>query len=214
MVPPCALTMARQIAKPNLALSNVIRLKQELDRDGIVSKVLTYKDGRSVGGKSFSRGALYALLSNPICIGQIRHKNKAYEGQHEGIIPIDLWAAVQDRLRQQASVYKGQKISREINLLKGLLFDAQGIPYTPGYTAKGKKQYRYYISQNLIQMRDHPDGLLGRLPAHEIESVVEGTIRAHLSGREKISFLFGINQQEEIEIMQKIVDVQNAIPMD
>lgn len=197
-----------------LALSNVIRLKQDLDRDGIVSKVLTYKDGRSVGGKSFSRGALYALLSNPICIGQIRHKNKAYEGQHEGIIPIDLWAAVQERLKQQASVYKGQKVSREINLLKGLLFDAQEIPYTPGYTAKGKKQYRYYISRNLIQMRDHPDGLLGRLPAHEIESAVEGAIRAHLSGREKIAALLGINQHEEIEIIQKIADVQSTISMD
>src|SRR5690606_12585795 len=99
-----------------LALSNLIRLKQEWDRDGIVSKVLTYKAGRTVGGKSFSRGALYALLSNPICIGQIRHKNKTYEGQHDGIISMDLWVAVQERLKQQASVYKGQKISREINL--------------------------------------------------------------------------------------------------
>lgn len=152
--------------------SNVIRLKQELDREQIFSKVLTYRDGRTVGGKPFSRGALYALLSNPIYIGHIRHKNKTYDGQHEGIVPQDLWADVQEKLSAQASVYKGQKISREVNLLKGLLFDAQGTPYTPGYTAKGKKQYRYYISQNLIQMRDHPDGLLGRLPAHELEATV------------------------------------------
>ncbi len=127
---------------------------------------------------------------------------------------INLWAAVQQKLQQQASVYKGQKISREKNLLKGLLFDAEGIPYTPGYTAKGKKQYRYYISQNLIQMRDHPDGLLRRLPAHEIENAVEGAIRMHLSGREKIASLLGINQHEEIELIQKIVDVQNTISMD
>jgi len=187
-----------------LALSNVIRLKQELDRDGIVSKILTYKNGQTVGGKPFSRGALYALLSNPIHIGQIRHRNKSYDGQHEGIISNDLWTAVQERLQQQASVYKGQKISREINLLKGLLFDAQGTPYTPGYTAKGKKQYRYYISQNLIQLRDHPDGLLGRLPAHEIEKVVEGAIRENLSERQKIASLLGITQQEEIEEIKKM----------
>lgn len=103
-------------------------MKQELDRDGIVSKIVTYKDGRSVGGKPFSRGALYALLSNPIYIGQIRHKEKTYDGQHNGIIPLDLWSSVQEKLTDQASVYKNQKISREVNFLKGLLFDLQGTP--------------------------------------------------------------------------------------
>lgn len=104
----------RHIFERYLYHSNAIRLKQELDREKIFSKILTYKDGRTVGGKPFSRGALYALLSNPIYIGQIRHKDKTYDGQHEGIIPMDLWTAVQERLSEQASVYKGQKISREV----------------------------------------------------------------------------------------------------
>lgn len=193
--------------------SNVIRLKQELDRDKKYSKVLTYKDDRTVGGKSFSRGALYALLSNPIYIGQIRHKNKTYEGQHEGIVPQDLWAAVQEKLCAQASVYKGQKTSREVNLLKGLLFDAQGTSYTPGYTAKGKKQYRYYISQNLIQMRDHPDGLLGRIPAHEIETTIESIIRDQLSSQSSLAELLGICLNQDAEIIQKITQAQSAILM-
>ncbi|MGB4057768.1 MAG: recombinase family protein [Alphaproteobacteria bacterium] len=77
-------------------------------------RFVTYKDGRSVGGKSFSRGALYALLSNPIYIGQIRHKEKTYDGQHDGIIHLDLWSSVQEKLANQASVYKNQKISREV----------------------------------------------------------------------------------------------------
>lgn len=193
--------------------SNVIRLKQELDRERIFSKVLTYKDGRTVGGNSFSRGALYALLSNPIYIGQIRHKNKTYEGQHEGIIPHDLWTAVQEKLSEQASVYKGQKISREINLLKGLLFDAQGTPYTPGYTAKGKKQYRYYISQNLIQIRDHPEGLLGRLPAYQIEATVESILQHSLCSRSGVVELLGICPDRDIESVQKIVEGQALLPM-
>lgn len=196
-----------------LVLRGVIRLKQELDRDGIVSKIVTYKDGRSVGGKSFSRGALYALLSNPIYIGQIRHKEKTYDGQHDGIIPLDLWSSVQEKLADQASVYKNQKISREVNFLKGLLFDVQGTPYTPGYTAKGKKQYRYYISQNLIQMRDHPDGLLGRLPAHEIETTIERTIRDQLSSQSGLAELLGLSLNQDAEIIQKIIVSQAEISM-
>jgi site-specific DNA recombinase len=194
-----------------LALRGVIRLKQELDRDGIVSKIVTYKDGRSVGGKSFSRGALYALLSNPIYIGQIRHKEKTYEGQHQGIVPIDIWTGVEKKLQRQASINKGYKISREINLLKGLLYDEQGVLYTPGYTAKGKKHYRYYISQNVILMRDHSDELLSRLPAHEIESVVENAIREHLTDCKKIASLLGIDPHEDAEVIQKIVDIQCAV---
>ncbi|MBN8520304.1 MAG: recombinase family protein [Alphaproteobacteria bacterium] len=193
--------------------SNVIRLKQELDQEQIFSKILTYKDGRMVGGKPFSRGALYALLSNPIYIGQIRHKNKTYEGQHKGIIPLELWTAVLEKLSEQASVYKGQKISREVNLLKSLLFDAQATPYTPGYTAKGKKQYRYYISQNRIQMRDHPDGLLGRLPAYQIEATVESILRHNLCSRSGVVELLGICPDHDIESIQKIVEGQALLPM-
>lgn len=101
----------------------------------------------------------------------------------------------------------------EGNLLKGLLFDAQGTPYTPGYTAKGKKQYRYYISQNLIQMRDHPDGLLGRLPAHEIETTVDDILRAHLRSPEKMSALLNLEQDNNAEVLHKISEIQNSIHM-
>lgn len=156
---------------------------------------------------------MYALLSNPIYIGQIRHKDKIYDGQHEGIIPVELWISVQEKLANNASVCKGHKTSREINLLKGLLFDTQGTPYTPGYTAKGKKQYRYYISQNIIQMRDHPDDLLGRLPAHEIEATVESVLRHSLCSRSGVLELLGICPEHDIESVQKIVEGQALIQM-
>lgn len=63
-------------------------------------------------------------------------------------------------------------------------------------------------------MRDHPDGLLGRLPAHEIESTVEGAIRTHLSDREKVSSLLDIDLNDEVEVIQKITDIQAAVSMD
>ena len=44
-------------------LGSVRLLQQHLDTAGIRSKVRTYRDGRAAGGRPFSRGALYALLS-------------------------------------------------------------------------------------------------------------------------------------------------------
>jgi site-specific DNA recombinase len=64
-----------------LELGCVRLLKEDLDRQGIYSKVRGQK-----GGCSFSRGILYRILSNPIYIGQIRHKGTCHPGQNEEII--------------------------------------------------------------------------------------------------------------------------------
>jgi hypothetical protein len=55
-------------------------LRQDLDEQGIRSKQRTYGNGSRAGGQPFSRGALYALLSNPVYIGEIAHKAPATPG--------------------------------------------------------------------------------------------------------------------------------------
>src|SRR2546421_4911428 len=67
-------------------LGSVRLLKEDLDRQGARSKQRLYRDGTRVGGQPFSRGALYALLSNPIYVGEIAHKGARYPGQHEAIL--------------------------------------------------------------------------------------------------------------------------------
>jgi site-specific DNA recombinase len=42
---------------------------------------------------------LYRILKNPIYIGKIQHKGKIYEGQHEAIIPQELFDKAQETLR-------------------------------------------------------------------------------------------------------------------
>ncbi|GLQ24217.1 hypothetical protein GCM10007853_20910 [Algimonas ampicilliniresistens] len=71
-------------------LGSVRKLKGELDRDGYLTKLRTTKKQSQLGGKPFSRGHLYKLLSNPIYIGKIRHKGEVYAGQHDPIIATSL----------------------------------------------------------------------------------------------------------------------------
>ena len=190
--------IARRIFERYLALGNVANLKRELDADGIVSKERLSKRGNAIGGKPYSRGALYSILQNPIYIGKIRHKDQAYDGQHEPIIPHDIWDGVQEKLSSQAAAQRGHKKAADQNLLKGLLFDCEGTPYSPDFTNKGGKRYRYYISQNLIQYRDHPKGTMARIPAHEIERVVIDTIRNGLID------ILELNQIDDHEIIEHI----------
>ena len=178
IVNPDDAKIAHHIFERYLDLGCVAKLKRELDAQAIFSKQRLSKRGNKLGGKPYSRGALYSILQNPIYIGKIRHKEKVYSGNHKAIIPQNIWDAVQDKLSQHAAAQRGHKKSDDQNLLKGLLFDSEGTPYSPDYTKKkGGKIYRYYISQNLIQYRDHPKGTMARIPAYEIEKVAIDTIR-------------------------------------
>jgi site-specific DNA recombinase len=156
----------------------VSRLKKELDNNHVLSRKRRTAKGNSVGGGRYSRGALYAILQNPIYIGKIRHKDKIYEGQHEAIIPEELWHKVQELLRNGGGTTRGISKPQQTNLLKGMLFDCDGTRYSPVRAKKDdKKAYRYYISQNLLQFRDHPKGVMARLPAHELEQTIGKAVR-------------------------------------
>src|SRR6202451_2260349 len=93
----------RLIYQRYLKTGSVPKLKKELDRDAIVSKIRVSRKGNKSGGLSFSRGALYELLSNPIYIGEIRHKQECHPGQHEAILDRKLWEKVQRHLQNRAA---------------------------------------------------------------------------------------------------------------
>src|SRR5271166_2943569 len=90
----------KHIYERYLELGSVRLLKGDLERRGIISKVRVSKGARS-GGRQFSRGALYLMLSNPIYLGEIRHKKERHLGQHQPIVSRELWEKVQQRLFDQ-----------------------------------------------------------------------------------------------------------------
>lgn len=198
--------LARYIFDRYLALGCVARLKQELDSQCVYSLQRLSQRGKPVGGKPFSRGALYSILQNPIYIGKIRHKDALYDGQHERIIPQDIWNAVQERLTNQAAAQRGHHKHSNSNLLKGLLFDKEGTLYTPMHTKKSDgKSYRYYVSQNLIQCRDHPQGILARIPAHEIEQTVTDTLHRYFTTPSMLAELLMLDRECDHDLIMHII---------
>lgn len=135
--------IVRHIFERYLALGCVSSLQKELKMDGYKSPLRVSLNGNSSGNCDFSRGILYKILSNTAYIGRIKHKDLSYDGLHESIISQDTWDAVQFKLSQNASVTRGDKKATDANFLKGVLFDCEGTPYSPSYTSKGKKRYRY-----------------------------------------------------------------------
>jgi site-specific DNA recombinase len=89
----------RMIFRQYLRLGFVQKHKRYLDGRDIRSKVRTDAAGKIHGGASFSRGALYQLLSNRTYTGKITHQQLTYPSQHPAIVTSKLWDQVAVRLK-------------------------------------------------------------------------------------------------------------------
>jgi site-specific DNA recombinase len=134
-----------------LELGSVRLLMEDLNRRGIRSKARVAKNGRKSGGNPFFRGALYVLLSNPIYVGEIRHKDVHHPGLHESIVDRGLWEKTQRLLRSQAVRGASRATKTVASPLMGRLFDERGVGLTPSHAVKGARRYRYYVSRGLIK---------------------------------------------------------------
>jgi site-specific DNA recombinase len=71
-------------------------------------------------------------------------------------------------------------------LLRGLLYSDTGRAFTPGWTVKGVKYYRYYVNLDSIKL-DKTACEVRRLPAGEIEMVVIERLRDILRSPEVLA---------------------------
>src|SRR5438045_4316469 len=125
VINPAEAETVRRIFALYCELGCVRRVKEEADHLGFRTKSST-TNGTERGGRPFSRGHLYTLLSNPIYTGQIAHKSELYPGQHPALIANETWTAVRDRLAANAGDHRGKTKAAEPSLLAGLLVDARG----------------------------------------------------------------------------------------
>jgi site-specific DNA recombinase len=178
----------RHIFERYLELSSVRLLKKDLDSRGVVSASRVSRKGNTQGSKPFSRGALYNLLSNPIYVGEIRHRNERHIGQHEAIVNRDLWERVQQQLRSRAVRQgEGGKTEAPRSPLAGKLFDESGEPLYVQGAAKGQRRYRYYVSRRLVRGESRDAEQAWRISALEIEQTISAAVREILSDRAAIA---------------------------
>ena len=172
VINPAEAEVVREIFRRYLELGYVRLLKEELDRRGVVSKSHSSTDGVRQKGYSFSRGALYVVLSNPLYIGEVRHCGVRHPGQHQLIVDRELWDKVQQRLHEHAIRRQLRAVKVDPSSLAGKLFDSSGAGLTPSHARKGERRYRYYISRRLTIGPAHRVHDGWRLPAAEIERTV------------------------------------------
>ena len=150
--------IVRTIFRRYAELGSVRLLKEELEARGIRSKSWTSASGRLIGGKPFSRGALYLMLQNRLYRGEIVHKGQSHPGEHTPIIDQPLWNTVHEQLAANTAARNSGTRTHQPSLLAGMLFDDDGNRMTPSHAVKQGTRYRYYVSHRLITKDQNQQG--------------------------------------------------------
>ena len=89
------------------------------------------------------------------------------------------------RSRPQLNSNLGSAVTASENsrrvLLTGLMEDGNGNRFTPSFTIKRGRRYRYYVSQLAIKNSARPKTRPTRVPAHEVESRVMERLQGFLT---------------------------------
>lgn len=161
----------RHIFARYLELKSVHVLQRELATQGVISKRSVFASGRVRGGTPFNRGALFALLANPLYVGKIRHKAETHEGLHKAIVDDDVFARVQALLAANSVRRTSGSRCRMQSPLVGKLFEECGAPLTPTFTTRpGGRTYRYYVST--AALTGDPHSSVRRIPGPALEQHV------------------------------------------
>jgi DNA invertase Pin-like site-specific DNA recombinase len=180
---PAEAETVRHIFRRYLEVGSVRELMDVLRAEGIRTKVQVQKDGASRGGVAFVRGPLYWLLKNPIYIGRIPHREATYPGQHEPIVPKELWDEVQALLARNGAERKSGANAAEPSLLAGMIKDGEGRSLIPSHASKGNQRYRYYISDSA---EPRSPSKPTRIPAGEIEKLITEGVAQHIGDKDKL----------------------------
>ena len=172
----------RNLFRRYLEVGGVVRLKAALDTENVRSPVRTSRTGRKTGGVLISRGHLYWILSNPIYVGRLRHKGQTHDGLHPGIVDVEIWERVQQRLASQTQTRRASQPD-DHSFLVGKLYDDRGNRMGASHASKGGRRWRYYVSRAALSGRWKEAGSVVRIPAPEIENLVANAVGAHLAAR-------------------------------
>jgi DNA invertase Pin-like site-specific DNA recombinase len=177
--------VVNEIYRHYLELGSVSRLKEYLDRQGITSKKRIGPTGKQSGGVAFLRGALYLILQNRTYLGEVRHRNQCYPGEHQAIVPRELWERVQGHLKSDNGGKRNDVRMNSSSLLVGLLQDVAGNRFRPSHTVKNGRRYRYYFLET-------PDPKFGgqckalRLPAYDVERQFSTRLQSFLQSPREV----------------------------
>ena len=150
----------------------------------MVQQIVANSQRQSSRRYLFDKSSLHSLLTNPLYVGRIKHKEETFKGEHHAIIDRKVFDAVQTLLKSN-SRGKGKRIANKYDaLLRGLLVCPQcKKAMVHNVARRNSRVYRYYTCQTAIK-RGYKNCPFPTLPAAEMEEAVVDHIRCIASDAE------------------------------
>src|SRR5262249_45496309 len=124
---------------------SLLPVVEELARRGWCTKQTLTSQGRVRGGRPFTKGTLYQLLTNVTYLGQVRYKNEIHPGEQPAIVDQQVWQEVRALLPHTGQARAVAHRSQSRALLQGLVrCRACDCAMTPAHVIHGNQRYRYY----------------------------------------------------------------------
>ena len=117
-------------------LGSGVETARRMQDEGVVSK----------SGRPLNKGDVYKLLNNRTYAGEVAHKGKVYPGEHQAVVPRELWGHAHAILRESPRVRANQNRHQAPALLKGLIFGVDGRALSPTHCRRRWRLYRYYVA--------------------------------------------------------------------
>lgn len=185
------------------SLGCTTKVEAEAAMLGYKSRLREFSSGRRQGGRRFSRGYIHKILTNPIYLGQVRHKDKLYPGMHEPIIDEGLWLKVQSKLTDAAAKPRGAGVKTEPSPLAGKLISSCGKRLTPSHAKKRDVRYRYYVTRS--NRKQGEDLLRWRLSAPGFERFAADAVKRWFRELDQYSDrLDDLSQTNLLEMIEKL----------
>jgi DNA invertase Pin-like site-specific DNA recombinase len=159
----------RRVFEAFATTGSATQLVPALRAEGLLTKM----------GRPFDKGAIYKTLNLRTYLGVVTHQGKVYPGEHQAIVPQDLWDRAHDIMRESPRVRANESRRQTPALLQGLIFGPDGRALSPTHTRRRGKLYTYYVSQAVLKGTDD-DCTVRRISAGEIEAAVMDQVRALL----------------------------------
>ncbi|MBR0683302.1 recombinase family protein [Roseomonas eburnea] len=173
---------------------------RRLQAEGISSK----------SGKLLDKGDVYKALNLRTYIGEVAHKGNVYRGEHEAIVPRELWDRAHTVLQVSPRTRAAQNRQHAPALLKGLIFGIDGRAMSPTHAVKNGRRYCYYVAQRVLKadmvVDDH---IVRRVSAAQIEGAVVSQVRALLRQPEIVVGTWLAARREAPDLTER--EVQDAL---
>ncbi|MCL0048479.1 recombinase family protein [Dehalococcoidia bacterium] len=122
---------------------------------GAVARELNQKGFRTKKGKLFSKESIRTILKNPLYVGMLLYKGKAYKGEYQGIVEKEKWQEVQNLLEENHKERGRIEKERHQYLLKGLARCGDCGSFMSPKSAKSGQYFYYSCTVNNRFGRDN-----------------------------------------------------------